>query len=96
MGMVDRTAGNGKWKGKWNFIPYQERIPTSVLKEIPRTKEGDQELLEALLSMTTLSDYHIHLILTEAAHRPAIYERLHQLVLQHRPESQLHMNWARP
>jgi hypothetical protein len=75
------------------FSPCQTRIEISTLAKIPRTPEGDRQLWDALLSMTTLSEQHVNFVLQESAKRPAIYEDLHRLVLQHRPLSRLRINW---
>ena len=78
---------------KHHFTPYKERVPVSTLKRIPRDLDGNQQFLNQLLEMTTLSDLHIRLVQKEMPKRDSIYQELNRLLLRHRPPSELGQ-WA--
>jgi hypothetical protein len=60
------------------FVRCRAKPAVAALKRL-----GDQELLDALLDIPVLPPYYLKFILNEAPHRPAIYDSLMHLVIQH-------------
>ena len=65
---------------RWKFKPYQAKPTTADLKKL-----NDQELLDRLESIPSLSSY-VKFIMAEAGRRPKIYEQLARLAIQHSTE----------
>jgi hypothetical protein len=60
------------------FVRYRVKPSIAALKKL-----GDQELLDALLDIPVLPPYYLKFILNEAPRRPAIYDDLMHLMMQH-------------